>query len=74
MIWVIYEGKDGWRWRLWSRNRKIVGDSGEGYSSKGAVKKAIRRIEWAFAHCSAPEIREIPIRQENAPPVKTAKP
>ena len=35
-----YEAKDGWRWRA-MRAGRIVEESGEAYSSKRAVKRAI---------------------------------
>lgn len=29
-----YKAKDGWRWRIWSKNGRIVAESGEAYRSK----------------------------------------
>lgn len=41
----VYEDSSGmWRWRLVSKNRKIVADSAEGYSSKSNAKKAARGL------------------------------
>lgn len=33
-----------WYWRLRASNGKIVADGSEGYSSKSAAQKAVRRI------------------------------
>jgi uncharacterized protein YegP (UPF0339 family) len=42
MKFIYYKDLVGmWRWRLVSRNGKIIADSGEGYSSKWKVKAAI---------------------------------
>jgi uncharacterized protein YegP (UPF0339 family) len=30
----VYEARDGWRWRLWARNGRLVAESGEAYTSK----------------------------------------
>lgn len=52
MTFRIYQGADGWRWRLVAANRRIVADSGEAYTSKSNALRAIGRIqrgaEWAF--------------------------
>lgn len=34
-----------WRWRLVAENGRIVGDSGEGYTRKWSVKRAVRRLD-----------------------------
>lgn len=45
---VFYQDTSGeWRWRLYARNKKVVADSGEGYTQKKGVKKAITRL-WAL--------------------------
>lgn len=42
---VVYQSKNGeWRWRLVSRNHKIVADSAEGYESKANVQRALVQI------------------------------
>lgn len=48
----VYEAKDGWRWRMQSRNGLIVADSGQSYRSerharRAAVAVAERPIEVA---------------------------
>ncbi|MFC5133597.1 MULTISPECIES: HVO_2922 family protein [Haloferacaceae] len=41
----LYEDNAGeFRWRLRHRNGNIIGDSGEGYASKGGAEEAIERI------------------------------
>lgn len=39
----IYRARDGWRWRLWSSNGRIIADSGEAYTSHSG---AISAVEW----------------------------
>ncbi len=46
-----------WRWRLVSRNGKIIADSGEGYESKANARRAARRL--AVVMSPLPEI-ELP--------------
>ena len=46
--WLFHTYKDKadeWRWTLKADNGKIVADSGEGYSSLEAVRKAAQRIK-----------------------------
>lgn len=43
MKFIVWEAEDGWRWRLVSRNKKIVA-SGEGYVSEYNAKRACKRI------------------------------
>ena len=38
----VYKAKDGFRWRLIS-NGKIVGDSGESYTRRSSVTRALKR-------------------------------
>lgn len=47
-----------WRWRLRSRNNKIIADGGEGYSSKAKVRRAIIRV-WAGLQLTRPPIVEV---------------
>lgn len=35
----LYKAKDGWRWRLLSRNGKSIAESGEAYSRKPNIHK-----------------------------------
>ena len=45
MFFEVYEDKAGeFRWRLKSRNGQIVGTSGEGYTRRYSVYRAIDRI------------------------------
>lgn len=39
-----WRSKDGWRWHMTSPNGRIVAESGEAYSSKGACAAAIKRL------------------------------
>lgn len=48
-IFEIYIDRDGfWRWRLWSGNKKIIADSGQGYSTKSNAKRAINSMMAKF--------------------------
>jgi uncharacterized protein YegP (UPF0339 family) len=38
-LWV-YKGRDGWRWRLYGRNGRIVADGAEAYVSHRNAKRA----------------------------------
>ena len=44
LIFEIYKGKDGYRWRLKSSNGKILAESGEAYSRKKRLFHAVDRI------------------------------
>ena len=45
LTFTMYKDKKGeWRWRLQARNKRIVADSGEGYSNKAKCKRAILRV------------------------------
>lgn len=37
----IYQARDGFRWRLWAVNNRIVAESGESYASITGVRDAI---------------------------------
>lgn len=41
----VFRAQDGWRWRLWARNGRIVADGGEAYTRKAAAVKACERIQ-----------------------------
>jgi uncharacterized protein YegP (UPF0339 family) len=41
----VYMAHDGWRWRLVSRNGRIMADSGESYTRRRDVVRAIDRTE-----------------------------
>lgn len=44
-VFDVYKAKDGWRWRLWSRNGRIVANGGEKFTSKAAAAMACCRIQ-----------------------------
>ncbi len=47
-----YEDKGGeWRWRLRAVNGQIIATSGEGYTSKFSVDRAIDTVVHAFTAC-----------------------
>lgn len=41
----IYQARDGWRWRLWSTNSRIVADSGEAYATEYNAVRAAKRTK-----------------------------
>jgi uncharacterized protein YegP (UPF0339 family) len=43
-FWIYQDNKGKWRWRLLARNKKIVADGAEGYSSKANVVRAVKRF------------------------------
>lgn len=42
---VVWKAKDGWRWRAVAANGRIVGEGGEGYSSR---RKAVAGWQACF--------------------------
>lgn len=44
---IYRDKKHEWRWRLKSRNGKIIADSGEGYKRKSACITATARVREA---------------------------
>lgn len=40
----VYKALDGWRWRLKSRNGRIIADSGQAYSSKRKATEAASNV------------------------------
>jgi uncharacterized protein YegP (UPF0339 family) len=44
----VYRAKDGWRWRLWAKNGRIVAESGESYRSKYRCSDMILSISCGF--------------------------
>lgn len=45
-----YEDASGkWRWRLLAGNNKVIADGSEGYSSRGNMARAIKRLSEMFA-------------------------
>jgi hypothetical protein len=55
----VYLADDGWRWRLKSRNGRVLADSGEPYASRGGAIKCART-----AFCPLPPVR---LRVEGVP-------
>lgn len=42
---VVYQDHAGeHRWRMYARNKRIVADSGEGYSTRSGAKRALKRL------------------------------
>ena len=49
----VYQTTDGeWRWRLWSRNGRIVADSGEGYKRRRDAMRMCERLQDYSANSS----------------------
>lgn len=44
-VFDIFKAKDGWRWRLWARNGRIVAVSGEAYKRKAAAVKQCENLQ-----------------------------
>ena len=44
-VFDVYRAKDGWRWRLWSRNGRIVAESGEAYKRAAAAVKQCENLQ-----------------------------
>lgn len=45
---IYVDAKGEYRWRLKSRNGKVVADSGEGYNEKRKAKQAWTRLVYAM--------------------------
>lgn len=45
-VFKVYRDDEGrWRWRAQSANGRILADSGQGYDSPSAARKAVERIK-----------------------------
>jgi len=44
----VFKGRDGWRWRIVSRNRRRVACSGEAFSDRTAARRAFLRFVETF--------------------------
>lgn len=44
-VFEVYRAKDGWRWRLWARNGRIVAVSGEAYRRAAAAVKQCENLQ-----------------------------
>lgn len=40
---IVYQAKDGWRWRRIAPNNRVVSDSGEAYTRKADAEEAAAR-------------------------------
>lgn len=41
---LYQDGSGEWRWRIKARNGQVLGDSGEGYSSRAKAVEAVDRL------------------------------
>jgi uncharacterized protein YegP (UPF0339 family) len=41
----IYQARDGYRWRLWSANSRIVAESGEAYVTHAGALNAVSWVK-----------------------------
>jgi uncharacterized protein YegP (UPF0339 family) len=41
----IYHARDGYRWRLWSANGRIVAESGEAYVQLAGAREAVNWVQ-----------------------------
>lgn len=57
--WEIRKAKDGWRWRVRAGNRRIVAESGEAYSRKSGVLRAIQSLDLALYGFNWQDVREV---------------
>ena len=44
----VFKGRDGWRWRIVSRNGRKVACSGEAFSDRTAARRAFVRFVETF--------------------------
>ena len=44
----VFKGRDGWRWRIVSRNRRKVACSGEAFDSRYNARRAFLRFVETF--------------------------
>lgn len=47
LIIEVYKARDGWRWRMWSRNGRIVADGSEAYTRRDSAMKGAKRLDLA---------------------------
>lgn len=45
---TVYKAKDGYRWRLKTRNGRIVAESGEAYTRRADAVRALARFHHAI--------------------------
>ncbi len=45
----VYQARDGYRWRLWSANGRIIAESGEAYVQHAGALQAVNLVkQYAF--------------------------
>jgi len=44
----VYKARDGWRWRLWARNGRLVAESGESYKHRGFAARMAKQVRTGF--------------------------
>lgn len=59
---VYQDKKSEWRWRLVSRNGRIVAESGEGYVKRHAVFSAVGRVVSACSTAGLWPAYELPVK------------
>jgi uncharacterized protein YegP (UPF0339 family) len=42
-VFEVFKARDGWRWRLWSKNNRIIA-TGEAHTRKADAERALRTI------------------------------
>jgi hypothetical protein len=45
-VFDVYRAKDGWRWRLFARNGRVIAESGEAYKRKAGAIKGCEAIQY----------------------------
>lgn len=45
---VKYKAKDGFRWKLVAVNGRIIADSGEAYTTKSSIRRAVDTVLSVF--------------------------
>lgn len=43
-VWIYPDAAGGWRWRFVGSNGNVMADSGEGYTRRGAARRAWNRF------------------------------
>jgi uncharacterized protein YegP (UPF0339 family) len=40
----IFKARDGWRWRMWARNGRLVAESGEAYQGVNTCSRMAKMV------------------------------
>lgn len=64
MCFEVYEGLDGWRWRLRAANGEIVADSAEAYTRKSKAHRAVELLQGNVHHAAVKELQSVLLQQE----------